>query len=38
MRSLVLLVIALLAGCAQIPDGVQAVEGFDTQRYLGKWY
>jgi apolipoprotein D and lipocalin family protein len=38
MRSLVLLVVALLAGCAQIPDGVQAVEGFDTQRYLGKWY
>ncbi|MDQ1241070.1 MAG: apolipoprotein and lipocalin family protein, partial [Pseudomonadota bacterium] len=38
MRSLVLLVVALVAGCAQIPDGVQAVEGFDTQRYLGKWY
>lgn len=38
MRSFVLLAFALLAGCAQIPDGVQAVEGFDTQRYLGKWY
>jgi apolipoprotein D and lipocalin family protein len=38
MRSLVMLLVALLAGCAQIPDGVQAVEGFDTQRYLGKWY
>lgn len=38
MRSFVMLFVALLAGCAQIPDGVQAVEGFDTQRYLGKWY
>ena len=38
MRSLLLLAFALLAGCAQIPDGVQAVEGFDTARYLGKWY
>jgi apolipoprotein D and lipocalin family protein len=38
MRSLVMLLVALLVGCAQIPDGVQAVEGFDTQRYLGKWY
>lgn len=38
MRLLFLLAIAFLAGCAQIPDGVQAVEGFDTGRYLGKWY
>ena len=38
MRSYMLFAIALLAGCAQIPDGVQAVEGFDTARYLGKWY
>jgi apolipoprotein D and lipocalin family protein len=38
MRSLLLLAVTLLAGCAQIPDGVRAVEGFDTERYLGKWY
>ena len=37
MRTMVMLLVALLAGCAQIPDGVQAVEGFDTQRYLGQW-
>ena len=24
----------LLAGCAQIPDGVEAVGGFDAERYL----
>lgn len=28
----------LLAGCGQIPEGVQAVGGFDVGRYLGKWY
>jgi apolipoprotein D and lipocalin family protein len=36
-RTIVLLAL-LLAGCARIPEGVQAVEGFDTARYLGKWY
>ncbi len=29
---------ALLAGCAQIPDGVEPVKGFDATRYLGTWY
>ena len=29
---------ALLAGCAQIPDGVKPVGGFDAERYLGTWY
>lgn len=28
----------LLAGCAGIPDGVEAVKGFDVKRYLGTWY
>ena len=28
----------LLAGCLGSPDGVVAVEGFDKQRYLGRWY
>jgi len=38
MRHLLVLVAALLAGCAQIPDGVEPVGGFDAERYLGKWY
>jgi apolipoprotein D and lipocalin family protein len=29
---------AWLSGCAQIPDGMQPVPGFDAARYLGKWY
>jgi len=38
MRQILLLAAALLAGCAQIPDGVEAVGGFDAERYLGRWY
>ena len=38
LRRLLLLATALLAGCAQIPDGVEAVGGFDAERYLGTWY
>lgn len=37
-RILTLLVVLLLAACARIPDGVRAVQGFDSQRYLGTWY
>ena len=38
MRPFLFLALALLAGCGQIPDGVQAVGGFDAERYLGRWY
>jgi len=38
MRPILLLALALLAGCAQVPEGVQAVNGFDAERYLGRWY
>ncbi|MFO1394337.1 MAG: lipocalin family protein [Steroidobacteraceae bacterium] len=29
---------AVVAGCGQIPDGMQAVGGFVPERYLGTWY
>lgn len=38
MRHFFILAAALLAGCAQVPDGVEPVGGFDAERYLGKWY
>jgi apolipoprotein D and lipocalin family protein len=38
MRHFLMLAAALLAGCAQVPDGVEPVGGFDAERYLGKWY
>lgn len=28
----------LLTGCTKIPDGLQAVQGFQVDRYLGRWY
>ncbi|HPI55894.1 MAG TPA: lipocalin family protein [Syntrophales bacterium] len=28
----------ILLGCTGIPEGLQAVDGFDAGRYLGKWY
>lgn len=27
-----------LAGCAGLPKGVTPVDGFDLERYLGRWY
>lgn len=28
----------LIGGCADIPEGVEPVEGFEIGRYLGRWY
>ena len=30
--------ILLLSGCLSLPEGVQPVDEFDLNRYLGKWY
>jgi apolipoprotein D and lipocalin family protein len=37
-RYIALLMVLLLAGCYSTPQGVQPVESFDLNRYLGKWY
>jgi apolipoprotein D and lipocalin family protein len=37
-RLMVLLGVLGLGGCTGIPPGVEAVEGFEIDRYLGKWY
>ena len=37
MKAMWMSMLALVA-CANIPDGVQAVRPFDTQRYMGTWY
>lgn len=34
----VMLVVLQLGACVGIPGGVEAVEGFDAERYLGTWY
>jgi apolipoprotein D and lipocalin family protein len=36
--AVALLTIAFQNGCTGIPDGVQAVSGFELDRYLGTWY
>lgn len=38
MKKTLFLLLFGLFGCAQIPDGVTAVKGFDVQRYMGTWY
>lgn len=37
-RLVAVLCVALLAGCTGAPTGVTPVEGFELERYLGKWY
>jgi apolipoprotein D and lipocalin family protein len=31
-------VVMLLAGCTGVPDGIETVDGFELDRYLGTWY
>lgn len=38
MRALALGCLLLLGGCLGTPPGVEPVENFDAQRYLGTWY
>jgi apolipoprotein D and lipocalin family protein len=38
MKKLLAVLILVLAGCTGIPEQVTPVEGFEVQRYLGRWY
>lgn len=38
LRKGLFCLLVMLAGCAGIPDGIDAVKGFDVKRYLGTWY
>lgn len=39
MRTIYFLpLILLLSGCLSLPEGVEPVDEFDLNRYLGKWY
>jgi apolipoprotein D and lipocalin family protein len=37
-RAIALLALVFLSSCTGAPDGVQAVTGFELNRYLGTWY
>ena len=36
--SIISLLLLFLSGCTGVPAGVTTVDGFDLQRYLGRWY
>jgi apolipoprotein D and lipocalin family protein len=38
MRKVICLLVFALNACAQIPEGVVAVKGFDVRRFEGTWY
>lgn len=38
MQRLLTVLFLFLTACSGIPDGLQAVDNFNLQRYLGTWY
>lgn len=38
MLSIIILVTTSILGCTGIPDNLKPVNGFEADRYLGKWY
>ena len=38
MRRLMLVFVFLLAGCTGIPEGIEPVDNFELEPYLGTWY
>ena len=38
MRRLVVVALFVLSGCAGIPEGIEPVENFELEPYLGTWY
>ena len=38
MRKLLLVTVLLLSGCTGIPEGIDPVDDFELERYLGTWY
>ena len=38
MRRLVVVALLVLSGCAGIPEGIEPVDNFELERYLGTWY
>jgi apolipoprotein D and lipocalin family protein len=38
IRAIILLALGFQSGCTGVPDGTQAVTGFELDRYLGTWY
>lgn len=37
-RKFLIVLVITFAGCVSVPDGVKTVDGFELNRFLGKWY
>jgi apolipoprotein D and lipocalin family protein len=38
VRSLLLVSCLLISSCLSVPDGVEPIQNFELDRYLGRWY
>jgi len=38
MKKLLLLPLLLISGCVGVPEGIEPVQNFSLDKYLGKWY
>ena len=38
MRNFWVVACCLLSGCLAVPDGIEPVDNFELNRYLGKWF
>lgn len=38
IRNFWVIACCLLSGCLAVPDGIEPVDNFELNRYLGKWY
>ncbi len=38
IKNFILSLSVVLTGCVSVPEGIQPVQGFNLNRYLGKWY
>lgn len=38
MRFLLIILVVFLSACVSVPDGIEPVKNFQSNRYLGQWY
>lgn len=38
MRFLLIVLVVFLSACVSVPDGIEPVKNFQSNRYLGQWY
>lgn len=38
MRFFLMAIIIFVSGCVSIPEGIEPVKDFQSNRYLGQWY